>query len=155
MALAMLTGRSLSQRFTPGIAVAMQRRAARRGAGFTLLEMMIVVTIILVLLAIGGGRYERSLMRADEAALKQDLAVMRTAIDQYTLDKEAAPGSLEDLVASQYLRSIPRDPITKQRDWQVISEDIVLSPDQSASGITDVHSASDRVSLEGSPYSSW
>jgi general secretion pathway protein G len=152
----MRTGKSLTQRLAPGIAFTMQGRATRRGAGFTLLEMMIVITIIMILLAIGGGRYERSIARSKEAVLKQDLAVMRNAIDQYTLDKEAAPGSLDDLVASQYLRFVPRDPITNQRDWQVVSEDIVLSPDQSATGITDVHSASDQVSpFEGTAYSSW
>jgi general secretion pathway protein G len=152
----MRTGKSLTQRLAPGMAFTMQGRATRRGAGFTLLEMMIVVTIIMILLAMGGGRYERSILRSKEAVLKQDLAVMRNAIDQYTLDKEAAPGSLDDLVASQYLRSVPRDPITNQRDWQVVSEDIVLSPDQSATGMTDVHSASDQVSpFEGTAYSSW
>jgi general secretion pathway protein G len=152
----MRTGKSLTQRLAPGMAFTMQGRATRRGAGFTLLELMIVITIILILLAMGGGRYERSILRSKEAVLKQDLAVMRNAIDQYTLDKEAAPGSLDDLVASQYLRSVPRDPITNQRDWQVVSEDIVLSPDQSATGMTDVHSASDQVSpFEGTAYSSW
>jgi general secretion pathway protein G len=132
------------------------RRRAGRGLGFTMLELMVVITIILVLLAIGGGRYERSIVHSREAALKQDLFVLRQAIDQYTLDKEAAPSSLEDLVAAQYLRSVPNDPITNKKDWQLVFEDVQLSPDQTGTGITDVHSSSDLVSpFEGTPYSSW
>jgi general secretion pathway protein G len=117
---------------------------------------MTVIAIVMVLLAIGGGRYVRSIERSKEAALKQDLRVMRQAIDQYTLDKEAAPGSLDDLVSAQYLRSVPTDPFTNKQDWQLVFEDVQLSPDQTAIGITDVHSASDRVSpFEGTAYSSW
>src|ERR1700681_2854163 len=83
-----------------------------RGAGFTLLELMIVITIILILASIAGGRYEKSVLRAKEATLKQDLFVMRQAIQQYTLDKQAAPMSLDELVQSKYLSAIPKDPIT-------------------------------------------
>jgi general secretion pathway protein G len=132
------------------------RCRAGRGLGFTMLELMVVITIILILLAIGGGRYERSIVHSREAALKQDLFVLRQAIDQYTLDKEAAPSSLDELVAAQYLRSVPNDPITNKKDWQLVFEDVQLSPDQTGSGITDVHSSSDLVSpFEGTPYSSW
>jgi general secretion pathway protein G len=133
-----------------------RRNRAARSRGFTLLEMMIVITIIMVLLAIGGGRYERSIIRSKEAALKQDLFVLRQAIDQFTLDKEAAPSSLDDLVAAQYLRSIPTDPITKHKDWQTLTEDLQLSSDQTGSGITDVHSSSEQISpFENTAYSSW
>ncbi len=132
--------------------------ARRRGAsgGFTLLELMIVMAIILILATLGAGRYEQSIVRAHEAALKHDLFVMRNAIQQYTLDKEAAPTSLDDLVSSGYLREIPRDPITRQKDWNTSSDDLLASPDQLTTGITDVHSSSDTLSpFENTPYSTW
>jgi general secretion pathway protein G len=128
----------------------------RPDAGFTLIELMIVITIILILIAMAGGRYERSVTRAKEAALKQDLFVMRHAIEQYSLDKLTAPQSLDDLVSAGYMREIPMDPFTKQRDWHVDYEDVALSPDQSGTGITDVHSTNDALSpFENTPYSTW
>lgn len=131
-------------------------RGALAQAGFTLLELMIVITIILILIGMGAGRYERSVLRAKEAALKQDLFVMRQAIEQYTLDKQAAPQSLDDLVSAGYLREIPTDPISRRKDWRVDYEDVLLSPEQTSAGITDVHSTSDQASsFENSPYSSW
>jgi general secretion pathway protein G len=133
-----------------------QNGGARISRGFTLLELMIVMAIILILATLGAGRYEQSIIRAHEAALKQDLFVMRNAIQQYTLDKEAGPNSLDDLVSSGYLREIPRDPITKQKEWMTSSDDLLASPDQTAPGITDVHSASDAISpFENTAYSSW
>ena len=129
---------------------------SRRARGFTILEMMIVITIILILLALGAGRYQQSVVRAKEAALKQDLLVMRQAIDQYTLDKQQAPQSLEDLVQAGYLREVPMDPITRLKDWRTDTCDLLLSPDQTTIGICDVHSNSDRTSpFEGSGYSTW
>jgi general secretion pathway protein G len=117
---------------------------------------MIVITIILILIAMGAGRYEQSVLRSKEAALKQDLFVMRHAIEQYTLDKQAAPQSLDDLVSGAYLREVPVDPMTRQKDWRVDYENVLLSPEQSSTGITDVHSSSDRISpFEKTPYSSW
>jgi general secretion pathway protein G len=134
-------------------------RLTRRGSrsrGFSLLELMIVLTIIMILASIAAGRYDRSVQRSREAVLKQDLYTMRQAIQQYTLDKQAAPTSLDDLVSSKYIGSIPVDPITRAKDWHVDSEDVLLSPEQSSSGITDVHSASDAISsFENTPYSSW
>ena len=128
----------------------------RRDRGFTLLELMIVITIILILVAMAGGRYERSVTRAKEAALKQDLFVMRHAIEQYSLDKLQAPQSLDDLVTAGYMREVPLDPFTKARDWQVNNENVALSPDQNGTGITDVHSANDALSpFENTPYSTW
>lgn len=124
--------------------------------GFTLLELMIVITIILILLSLGTGRYQQSVVRAKEAALKQDLAVMRQAIHQYTVDKQQAPQSLEDLVSAGYLREVPVDPFTQRKDWEIVFEDLLLSPEQSTTGITDVRSRSDRVSpFEGTPYNQW
>ncbi len=131
-------------------------RRARGQRGFTLLELMFVITIILILVTLGAGRYEQSVLRAKEATLKQDLRVMRQAIEQYTLDKEQGPASLDDLVSSGYLREVPLDPITRQKDWVTFSEDLLLSPDQTTAGITDVHAGSDQTSpFERTPYSSW
>jgi len=127
-----------------------------RIAGFTLLELMIVVTIILILLSLGAGRYQQSVLRSKEAALKQNLFVMRQAIEQYTLDKQQAPQSLEDLVSAGYLRDIPNDPLTGKKDWRVDVQDVLLSPDQTETGIVDVHSGSEKISpFEGTPYGSW
>ena len=133
------------------------RRAPRSVCGYTLLEMMVVITIILILLSLATGRYQQSVVRAKEAALKQDLTVMRKAIDQYTLDKLAAPQSLDDLVSADYLREVPTDPITNQKDWIVDYEtDVLYSPEQTSTGVSNVHSASDRVSpFEGTPYNAW
>jgi general secretion pathway protein G len=133
-----------------------RRGPARRG--FTLLEMMIVLAIIMILIGIAAGAYQRSVVRAKEATLRSDLSVMRQAIDHYTLDKEAAPQSLDDLVnpQSQYLREIPTDPMTNTKDWKTEFGDTVMSPDQSATGIVDVHSNSDKVSpFDGTVYNTW
>jgi general secretion pathway protein G len=133
--------------------------STRRGfwaAGFSLLEMLIVITIILILAGIAAGRYERSVLRSKEATLKQDLFVMRNAIQQYTLDKEAGPASLDDLVQSKYLSGIPVDPLTRNKDWRTESEQVLLDPLQTTPGITDVHSSSDQVSpFENTPYNTW
>jgi general secretion pathway protein G len=126
--------------------------------GFTIIELMIVVAIIVILIGIAAGMYTRSVQRAKEATLKSDLKVMRQAIDNYTLDKEAAPQSLEDLTnsQSQYLREIPTDPMTNAKDWHVDFGDTVMSPDQSATGVVDVHSNSDKISpFEGTAYNTW
>jgi len=118
---------------------------------------MIVMTIIMILASMAAVRYDRSVSRAKEAALHHDLSVMRDAIEQYTLDKEQAPQSLDDLVSAGYLRAIPIDPITGTKDWTTVTSDVLLSPDETSSGgITDVHSSSDQVSsFEKTPYSSW
>ncbi len=141
------------------------RFAARRNAraaspvsqrGFTLLELMIVITIILILVTLGAGRYQQSVIRAKEAALKQDLFEMRKAIEQYTLDKQQGPQSLDDVVSAGYLREIPTDPMTLHKDWNTQTSDVLLTPEETTPGITDVHSASDKTSpFENTPYSSW
>jgi general secretion pathway protein G len=120
------------------------------------MEIMVVIFIIIVLIGMAAGRYEKSMVRAREAVLKQDLQTMRNAIQQYTLDKAAGPQSLDDLVASGYLREVPTDPITRGRDWHTDFDNILLSTDQTSPGITDVHSTSDSLSpFESTPYSSW
>jgi len=124
--------------------------------GFTLLELMVVVTILLVLLAIGAGRYQMATVRAREAALTQDLAEMNKAIQNYTLDKEAAPTSLDDLVSAQYLGAIPNDPVSDSKDWVTENCDALLSADQTSTGICSVHSGSNAISpFTNTPYSSW
>jgi general secretion pathway protein G len=127
-----------------------------RGLGFTLIELMIVITIIFILIGIAAGRYDRSVIRAREATLKQDLQVMRQAIDNYTLDKQSAPQSIEALQEAGYLRIVPTDPMTQAKDWQPQLDEVVLSPDQTGTGMVDVHSNSDRTSpFDQTPYKEW
>src|ERR1700730_15990506 len=134
---------------------ACSRRGARR-FGFTLIELMIVITIIFILLGLAAGRYDRSVVRAREATLKQDLQVMRQAIDNYTLDKQSAPQSIEALQEAGYLRIVPTDPMTQAKDWQPQFDEVVLSPDQTGTGMVDVHSNSDKTSpFDGTPYKDW
>ena len=124
--------------------------------GFTLIELMVVIAIIMILAAMAAGHYQQSVVRARETTLRTDLKVMRDAIQHYTEDKEAAPSSLDDLVSSRYIQQIPTDPMTGSKDWVTVSEDLDVSPEQSSSGITDVHSASDKISpFENNSYSSW
>ena len=132
------------------------KRIHRDGrAGFTILELMIVMAIILILIGVAAGRYDRSVKHAREARLRNDLQVLRTQIDNYTLDKQSAPSSLQDLVDAHYLRAVPNDPITNAQDWVLHTGDTVLSPDQVGTGVDDVHSASEQISLEGTPYNTW
>src|SRR5947207_16000203 len=121
---------------------------AKRGneEGFTLIELMIVIMIIFILVGMAIGRYDLAVQRAREAALKTNLQTMRNAIDNFTMDKMSAPQSLEDLKTAGYLREIPIDPITQQKDWVLYFEDVALSPTQSGTGITNVHSVSTQVS---------
>jgi len=128
----------------------------RKQGGFTLIELMIVISIIFILIGIAIGAYDRTIQRAREAALKTDLQTMRNAIDNFTMDKMSAPQSLEDMKSAGYLREVPTDPITQQKDWVLDFEDVALSPTQSGTGITNVHSASALVSkFENTPYNTW
>jgi general secretion pathway protein G len=127
-----------------------------RARGFTLIELMIVISIVLILLSISVPMYNQSILRAREAVLRQDLYTMRQAIDQYTLDKLRAPQALEDLVSSGYLREVPLDPFTNRHDtWVVVQEDVILAPDQTQAGIYDVRSGAEQASTDGTAYSSW
>ncbi|HKS81209.1 MAG TPA: prepilin-type N-terminal cleavage/methylation domain-containing protein [Candidatus Acidoferrales bacterium] len=124
--------------------------------GFTLLELMIVAAIIMIFATIAVGRYEQSVIRAREATLRSDLATMRKAIQDYTEDKEAGPQSLDDLVSGGYLRAVPVDPLTGAKDWTTDTDELLVSPEQTTTGITDVHSGSGAVSpFDGTAYSSW
>ncbi len=124
--------------------------------GFTLVELMIVMLIIGVLAAIAIPSYVSSLKSAKEAVLKEDLHVMRQAIDSYTMDKEKAPESLDDLVSAGYLKVIPKDPMTQSNTtWVPATDDSLISVDQTAPGLGDVHSGSGEVGTDGQPYSSW
>jgi general secretion pathway protein G len=127
-----------------------------RESGFTLVELMIVMLIISVLAAVAIPMFEASLRQAREAALKEDLHVMRDAIDSFTMDKNKAPQSLDDLVQNGYLKKIPQDPFTHSADtWQTSSDDSLSDVDQTDGGINDVHSGSDASGPDGQAYSTW
>ena len=124
--------------------------------GFTLIEMIIVISIVMILTGIAAPIYAAHLQRAREAVLKEDLYTMRSAIDQYTMDKNKAPQTLDDLVTAGYMTRIPQDPMTRATDtWQPVQEDVLLSADQSAPGISDVHSGSPLTGTDGSAYNTW
>ncbi len=127
-----------------------------REAGFTLVELMIVMTIIGLLAAIAIPSYVRSVQKAREAVLKEDLHTLRTAIDSYTVDKEKAPQSLDDLVQAGYLKAIPKDPMTNREDTWITSEsDQMTDINETEGGLDDVHSGSQNISSEGTSYNTW
>lgn len=130
------------------------RVAQHRQNGFTLLELMIVVSIIVILMGMAVGIYTRQLQHAREAVLQKDLQTIREAVDGYTLDKQQAPQSLQDLVDQHYLRSLPPDPVCRA-DWVPHYGDTVMSPDQTGTGIDDVHSGCEGTGSDGRPYNTW
>jgi general secretion pathway protein G len=134
-----------------------QIRAGRKGeSGFTLVELMIVMTIIGILAAIAIPSYIRAVQKAREAVLKEDLHTLRTAIDSYTVDKEKAPQSLDDLVQAGYLKSVPVDPMTSRNDtWMTSESDTMTDIDETQGGMDDVHSGSEGISSDGTTYNTW
>ena len=133
----------------------MKFKSKARNRGFTLIEMVVVISLIAILLSIALPMYNQSIIRARETTLRQNLATLNKVIDQYTLDKQKAPQSLDDLVSAGYLKQIPYD-ITGNRDsWVLEQEDSLKSIDQTQPGIVGVHSGSDQTGSDGTAYSSW
>jgi general secretion pathway protein G len=125
-------------------------------SGFTLLELMVVMAIISILATLAVPYFAAALKHAREAVLKEDLQTMRMAIDSYTMDKQKAPQSLDDLIQDGYLKSIPEDPMTHATDtWVTDTSDAMYSLDESEPGISDVHSGSEETGSDGQPYTSW
>jgi general secretion pathway protein G len=128
---------------------------SRRQFGFTFVEMMVVITIIVILVTMAIPIYQKSILRAKESVLRSNLNTLRTVIDNYTYDKEKAPQTLQDLVTDGYLKRIPLDPVTNSDQWKQVQEDATQAINQAEPGIFDVHSNSDKISLDGTPYSDW
>lgn len=152
MELRMPTGSCL--RRYAGIAKSPGAGPLRRG--FTLVEMMVVMTIIVILISVAVPYYQKAIVRAKESVLHGNLNSMREAIDEYSFDKQKAPQSLQDLVSGGYLHDVPIDPITRSRDsWKIIMEDSAQAVDSSEPGIFDVRSGSDKIGSDGTHYSEW
>ena len=131
--------------------LSLTRTSARASSGFTLLELVMVMTIIVILAAVGVTSYQHIQIKARETILKEDLHTMRKMIDQYAADKEKLPQSLDDLVSENYMREVPMDPITGQKDWVVDMGDDTVSRD-GGTGVVDVHSAASGEGSDGIAY---
>ena len=128
----------------------------RREFGFTMVELMIVMAIIVILVSIAIPQYQKAIIRAKESVLQNNLFTLRQVIDEYTFDKKKAPQTLDDLVSAGYLREIPMDPITNSNQtWKTIMEDMLQSVDQTEPGIYDVKSGSEKSGLNGTAYADW
>ena len=133
-----------------------ERGAVNRSAGFTLIELMIVMAIIAILATIAIPSFINAVRHAKEAVLKEDLHTMRSAIDSYTVDKGKAPQALDDLVQTGYLKEIPIDPMTGRSDtWQVSQSDTLIDVDETQGGIDNVHSGAQALATDGSSYNTW
>jgi general secretion pathway protein G len=133
----------------------MLRFLNRRRRGFTFVELMVVITIIVILITMAIPIYNNTIRRSKESVLKNNLFTLRTVIDNFTYDKQKAPQSLQDLVSEGYLREIPIDPMTGNSNWRTIMEQAGQSVSQSEPGIFDVKSGSDKTGLDGTPYAEW
>ena len=131
-----------------------QAGSSWRAAGFTLLELMIVISIVIILAAITLPQYQKTIMHTRETVLKNDLRKMRSLIDQFAADKARLPQSIDELVSEGYMRDVPVDPFTGQKDWAITTGEDPNSL-QGETGMTDIHSASAEISTEGTPYSEW
>jgi len=142
---------------TVGIGLLRPSASGPTTRGFTLLELMVVITVLLILATMSMPIFQLAIVHAREAVLKDDLFTMRKLVDEYTLDKQHPPATLDDLVEAGYLRGgIPVDPFTGSNEtWQTDVEEVPTSPSQTSSGIVDVHSGSDGTALDGTAYSSW
>jgi general secretion pathway protein G len=130
--------------------------ARRRLRGFTFVELMVVITIIVLLVTMAVPIYNNTIRRANEAVLRTNLTSLRSVIDNYTYDKTKAPQSLQDLVSAGYFKEVPYDPMTRSnQSWRLIMEEASQSVDQSEPGIFDVKSGSDKIGMDGTPYSEW
>jgi general secretion pathway protein G len=139
----------------PGSFPARRVTWARARRGFTLIEMMIVMAIIVILIAIAIPYYQKSIQRAKETVLHANLEAIRQSIDEYGFDKQKAPQTLDDLVKAGYLHDVPRDPIAQTNDWKIIQEDPGQAVDSSQPGIFDIRSTSSKIGLDGTHYSDW
>jgi general secretion pathway protein G len=132
----------------------MLKRLLKAQRGFTLIELMIVITIIGILAAIAAPNYQVGIIKARESVLREDLYLLRSAIDQYWADIGKPPDALEDMVTKKYLKDVPRDPFTKEKDWVTTPAD--SDPNgQPVTGIGNVHSNSPLIGTDGKPYNEW
>ena len=133
-----------------------RRSTGRNAAGFTFVELMVVITIIVILVTMAIPIYTHTIIRSKETVLKNNLTTLRVVIDSYSYDKGKAPQNLQDLVTEGYLKEVPYDPITGlNTTWQIKMEDASQSVSQSEPGIFDVHSGSDKMGSDGTPYAEW
>lgn len=142
-------------RFATGRIAPLRRSRGRPDRGFTLLELMVAISMITILMAIAIPTYNHSILVARESVLRSDLDTLRNAITQYTLDKQKGLQSLDDLKMAGYIDNLPEDPMTRQANWEVEQGEVMLSIEQQDTGITDVHSASTALASNGEAYNTW
>jgi general secretion pathway protein G len=136
--------------------MALRIPSGNRRGGFTLIELLIVMSIVAILVSLAIPIYQKSILRSKETVLRNNLFTIRQVIDEYTYDKQKAPQALQDLVQEGYLREVPKDPMTDSNTtWRTVMEDAGQSVDQNEPGIFDVHSGSDKMGLDGTPYADW